>query len=170
MKKLIYCAMSVCIVSVAQAQTCNPNTVRTAPDSRYELILGSGGSEVLDKQTGLIWQRCSLGQTWDGTTCTGTASDFTWADALAKSKAVGNDYRLPNIKELSSLTEKACAEPAINVKFFPNTPSSAYWSASVQTRTYEDRYASLVHFQTGESSNGDKTGSVNKVRVVRAGQ
>lgn len=130
MNKLSYLALSVYMVSVAQAQTCNPNIVRTAPDSRYELVVGSGGSEVLDKKTGLIWQRCSLGQTWNGTTCTGAAIRHTWTDALAQAKSLGNGYRLPNIRELKSLTERACMEPAINSKFFPNTTNDGYWSAS----------------------------------------
>ena len=166
MQKLIYLTLSICMVSAAQAQTCNPNIVRTAPDNRYEVVVGSGGSEVLDKKAGLIWQRCSLGQTWNGTTCAGAASTHTWTDALAKAKAVGNGYRLPNIRELKSLTEKACFEPAINNTFFPNTASDTYWSASpyagVNSRAWN------VYFGNGYTYNGSKNKAV-LVRAVRAG-
>ena len=167
MQKFIYLTLTVCIVSAAQAQTCNPNIVRTAPDSRYELVMGSGGSEVLDKQTGLIWQRCSLGQTWNGTACTGAASTHTWTEALAKAKAVGNGYRLPNIRELKSLTEKACFEPAINSTFFPNTVSDAYWSASPDAGS--GHYAWYVHFGNGGTDGNIKYDN-HYVRAVRAGQ
>ena len=167
MNKLSYLTLLVSMVSVAQAQTCNPNIVRTAPDSRYELVVGSGGSEVLDKQTGLIWQRCSLGQTWNGTTCAGAASTHTWTEALARAKALGNGYRLPNIRELKSLTEKACVAPAINNTFFPNTASEGYWSAS--PLAYDHGYAWDVYFNYGGVYGYDKDYG-HYVRAVRAGQ
>lgn len=50
--------------SLAFAQECRTDIDKTAPDSRYELL--NDGKEVRDKKTGLIWQRCSLGQIWDG--------------------------------------------------------------------------------------------------------
>lgn len=167
MQKLIYLTVSVCMASAVQAQTCNPNIVRTAPDSRYELVVGSGGSEVLDKKTGLIWQRCSLGQTWNGTTCTGTASAHTWTDVLAKAKALGNGYRLPNIRELKSLTEKACGEPAINSTFFPNTSLGLYQSASPSR--YGINRVWQVDFRDGGSNHNAKSLKLH-VRVVRTGQ
>lgn len=168
MHKLIYLTLSVCMVSAAQAQTCNPNMVRTAPDSRYELVVGSGGSEVLDKQTGLIWQRCSLGQSWNGTTCTGDASSHTWTDALAKAKAVGNGYRLPNIRELRSLTEKACTQPAINNSFFPSTAGGEYWSASPYAG--DNSYAWSVSFGVRYSNFNHTKYNKYYVRAVRVAQ
>lgn len=167
MKKILYCALSLSVVSIVYAQTCNPNITRTAPDSRYELVVGSSGVEVLDKQTGLIWQRCSLGQSWDGTTCTGAASTHTWADALTKAKALGNGYRLPNIKELHSLTEKACVDPAINEQFFPNTTTDWYRSASPYANYGGNVW--LVNFQFGLSYHYNKHNSFY-VRAVRTGQ
>lgn len=171
MHKFIYLIVSLCMVSAVHAQTCNPNIVRTAPDSRYELVVGSGGIEVLDKHTGLIWQRCSLGQNWNGSTCIGEASRHTWTEALAKARAVGNGYRLPNIRELKSLTEKACAGPAINRTFFPNTVYMAqsvddgYWSASPDT--YNGEYVGGVNFSLGYTENYYK-GHYLHVRAVRA--
>lgn len=123
------------LASTSYAQTCKDSITKTAPDSRYE-ILGNG-NEVKDKQTGLIWQRCSLGQAWDATanngngSCSGTASTHNWPEALTQALSLGNGYRLPNIKELQSLVEEACYSPAINNKIFPNTnTNTSYWSAS----------------------------------------
>jgi len=169
MNKLSYLALLVCMVSVAKGQTCNLNIVRTTPDSRYELVVGSGGSEVLDKQTGLIWQRCSLGQSWNGTVCTGTASIHTWTDALAKAKEVGNGYRLPNIKELSSLAEKACVGSAINNSYFPNTASIGYWSSSPDAGSNNYNYVWNVEFHYGSSHYNTKNYE-GVVRVVRVAQ
>lgn len=158
---------AVLTLSTAQAQTCNPSVTRSAPDSRYQLVVGSGGSEVLDTQTNLIWQRCSLGQTWNGTTCTGTASTHTWADALTQAKALGNGYRLPNIKELQSLVEEACYNGSINETFFPTKPRDTYWSASPNAGL--NGFAWLVPFNTGYPLNADKPFN-SLVRAVRAGQ
>ena len=158
---------AVLTLSTAHAQTCNPSITRSAPDSRYQLVVGSGGSEVLDTQTKLIWQRCSLGQTWNGSTCTGTASTHTWTDALTKARAVGNGYRLPNVKELQSLVEEACYNSSINETFFPATPSSVYWSASPLAGY--DNGAWGVYFNYGNAGLNNK-GSNFYVRAVRAGQ
>ncbi len=101
------------LANTASAQTCKTDSITaTTPDSRFEIL--AGGSEVKDKRTGLIWQRCSLRQTWDGSTCTGTAKSYNWQQALSQAQALGNGYRLPNIKELQSIVEQQCYNPAIN--------------------------------------------------------
>ena len=92
--------------NINYAQTCNENMAKSTPDSHFELVAENGNSEVLDKQTHLIWQRCSIGQSWDGITCMGTPNSYTWTEALAQAKQLGNSYRLPNIKELQSLVEE----------------------------------------------------------------
>jgi len=150
----------------SHSQACNANIQRTAPDSRYELVVGSGGSEVLDKKTKLIWQRCSLGQSWNGITCVGTGNAYSWTDAILQAKSVGNDYRLPNIKELESLVEESCYGNSINENYFLNTPTSPYWSASPSI--YYSNYALIIKdFYTGDSGDATKD-SKNMIRAVRS--
>ncbi len=103
-------------------QVCSDKITATTPTSRF-IDLGNG--EVEDSKTGLVWQRCSLGQTWDGTTCTGEASQLTWKQALDKAKSMGNGYRLPTVKESMSITENRCDAPALNAEIFANTPRGA---------------------------------------------
>lgn len=151
----------------AIAQTCNPNIFNNTPDSRYEIVSGSNGSEVLDKQTKLIWQRCSYGQIWNGSICTGDASLHKWSDALAKVKSIGNGYRIPNIKELESLVNESCYNPAINSKIFPNMPLIEYgnWSSSL----FQDRNTSYswgVVFKYGGA--GELRGESAYIRAVRS--
>ena len=61
-----------------------------------------------DPNTGLIWDRCNAGQTWNGTTCVGTAlklnrSDI-WNYVRDFTRTGGhNDWRLPLAGELASL-------------------------------------------------------------------
>ncbi len=57
------------------------STVGAAGQTRFfSEVEGS----VTDRQTRLVWQRCVLGQTWDGETCVGEPQRMTWADAAAR--------------------------------------------------------------------------------------
>ncbi len=62
---------------------------------------------VTDSKTHLIWMRCSLGQTWTGSTCQGTAAKFTFQQALDKARGFSyagySNWRVPTIKELNTL-------------------------------------------------------------------
>ena len=111
MHKLTLATLMALTTTLSHGQTCNPNIAREAPDSRYQLL--NGDTEVKDSQTGLIWQRCSLGQTWSGTSCTGTAATYNWVNTLQTAKNMGNDWRVPNVKELDSLVEEACYDAAM---------------------------------------------------------
>lgn len=63
-----------------------------------------------DPKTGLYWDRCSVGQSWDDT-CTGTPLELNWQDAQDYVKKFTNEqakggytnWRLPTIEELSSI-------------------------------------------------------------------
>lgn len=107
---------------------CSDSVQSNTPNKRYQIL--NNGTEVKDLKTGLIWQRCSVGQTWDGTTCQGEANLYTWQQALTVSKQLNNGFVIPNIKALSSLLNRACYNPAINEKIFPNTLNNSYWTSS----------------------------------------
>lgn len=118
------------------AQTCADSIPQNTPSSDFHI--NSDGT-ALHIPTGLMWSRCSLGQQWNGTTCmdAGQAADnyFVWQHSLQKADefvfAGYADWRLPNIKELASIIETACKNPAINLEVFPNTPAAeVYWSST----------------------------------------
>ena len=168
MHKLTLATLMALTATISHAQTCNPNIARSAPDSRYQLV--NDNTEVKDTQTGLIWQRCSLGQTWsDTSSCTGTAATYNWTNALQTAKNMGNGWRVPNIKELDSLIEQACYSPSINETYFPNTVNSYYWSSSPVP--YDSYTAWFVHFGNGyDSSVYPYKANNTYVRLVRSGQ
>ncbi len=64
-----------------------------------------------DSKTGLMWMRCSIGQKWNGKTCTGEATTLKWKAAMEYPKKFNRkvtfggykDWRLPTIAELSSI-------------------------------------------------------------------
>lgn len=89
----------------------------------------AAGDEVTDQQTGLIWARCSVGQTWNGSACTGSASGHTHEQALQLAQAA-NGWRLPNVKELSSIADKGCQGTTIDAVAFPNAQHFTFWSSS----------------------------------------
>jgi hypothetical protein len=72
------------------------------------------GSTVTDPRDGLIWQKCALGQTWNGSGCTGKAQKMSWWDAMRaakKNNALGqSDWRLPTKNELTAITVKKRCE------------------------------------------------------------
>lgn len=155
----------------AQAQTCNANMVASTPDSQ---LTDNGDGTITDTATGLMWKKCMEGVT--GNLCdTGAAADFTWQTALQQPGVInsgggfaGNtDWRLPNIKELSSIVEEKCFDPAINLTKFPNTPSSVVWSGSPDANYSGSAW--FVYFNAGDSYDHGRDYS-GQVRLVRGGQ
>ena len=163
----------------ASAQTCNNNMKKTAPDSRYT---NNGDGSVYDKDTDLTWMRCSIGQTWEsgGDSCSGTLSQMRWGGALEtvitkNSEALlgKSDWRLPNVKELSSVLEWACF-PAINETQFPNQSlGTTYWASTANIDyNYGYNAAWCVSFNDEWSTAGLPCGrdNDNAVRFVRGGE
>ena len=130
----------------------------------------NGGGTVSHTPTGLIWKRCSEGQTWTGITCSGSASTYTWnqAIALTSSFAGNSDWRIPTEEELISLVDYTILYPGptINTKWFPNTGAGDFWSASINPG-YSGAWH--INFGYGYAYDGNKAHSF-KVRLVRGGQ
>ena len=94
----------------------------------------NGDGTVKDNGTGLIWQKCSMGQTYSGGTCTGEATDDPWKSSLAYCAGLtlaGRSWRLPNVNELKSLVDiSKSGSPSIHRGFFPNTKRGVYFTSS----------------------------------------
>ena len=152
-----------------------------AERAQHEFVDNKNGT-VTHKTTGLTWQKCSVGQTWAGDTCSGEATGMSWNDAmkLSNSFAGYKDWRLPTKEELMTLrfcsdgkyeTDGSCTyweevtKPTINSVFFPNTPSNyLYWSSSPLANS--SSIAWLVNFYYGYSHYDSKFNG-NFVRLVR---
>ena len=154
------------------AQSCNTQIPASTPDNAFTL---NADGTVLHTKTGLTWTRCSAGQSWNGNTCTGTATAHTWQAALQLAQTANSnrylgatDWRLPNLKELASIVEQRCFDPAINTTVFPGTPSDVFWSASVYAPYPNDAW--FVLFNDGSVSNVNEGSNGGAVRLVRGGQ
>lgn len=123
------------------AQTCNENIPESTPDSRFTI---NNNSTVEDHKTGLMWKRCPEGASDEYGFCTFMGKSpingyfqYTWDKALAYAEnyefAGYQDWRLPNIKELFSIIELKCTNPARNITVFPATrmgSANKIWSSS----------------------------------------
>ncbi len=131
---------------------------------------------ITQTNTGLMWAKCSAGQT--GNTCAGNASAMVWSEALnaAYNSRLGgyDDWRLPNVKELQALVNDNRVAPAIDTTAFPNTPSALFWSNSPYNSYWsyywtEAGYAWNVNFYDGDFYNNYQY-NFNHARFVRGGQ
>lgn len=142
--------------------------------SAQPYVISADGSEVTDQKTGLIWRRCAEGMVFSSGTCKGIASKFTHEEALQRAatqaSSTGIAWRLPNVKELSSIADKSLSNPAIDPAAFPAMPPSttAFWSAS----PFVNRSGSVwvVSFYNGGISDFSRDRTSYYVRLLRAGQ
>ena len=123
----------------------------------------AAGDEVTDSATGLVWRRCTEGQTWSGNSCTGTALPMTYEQAFLRAQTAG--WRLPNIKELATIADKAKQNPAIDSLAFPVTPSGYFWSAT--PRVGDSVFAWVILFYDGSVVGGSRSSLPSYVRLVR---
>jgi hypothetical protein len=134
----------------------------------FNFFVDNADGTITQSNTGLMWAKCSEGQS--DTNCTGTAKEMIWSDALiaANNSNLGgyNDWRLPNIKELQALVDYSRYSPAIDTSYFPNTPSSWFWSASpIAEFSYDAWYAG---FDVGYAGNDYRYDGDGHVRFVRS--
>ena len=121
------------------------------------------GTQVTDSQTGLTWRRCSEGQAFSAGTCSGSASVFTREAALAHARTQSG-WRLPNIKELSSIVDTRRSNPSVDADAFPATPARHFWSSSPYAGNSYNAW--LVHF-SGGTVVADNRHDDSHVRLVR---
>ena len=130
---------------------------------RYEQI--SGCAVIVDHRTRLMWQRCSLGQVWDGKGCTGHPARLEWKDAnrYRDGHCGFDDWRLPEVNDLEGLVTEG-GMPAIDETVFPGTPPASFWTASESQGSAQKAW--FVSFGRGIAQNMFKDARFH-VRLVR---
>lgn len=129
---------------------------------------------VKDNNTGLMWTRAearNIGPNsdgllhWDDTA--GSNEDvFEYCDQANLAVLSGyNDWRVPNIKEIHSLSEHQLPAPFIYDPAFPGINNNYYWSSTSYDTNPTQAYA--YHTVTGEIRLGAKTTATRAILLVR---
>ncbi|TWI60600.1 uncharacterized protein DUF1566 [Desulfobotulus alkaliphilus] len=159
-------------------------------EGRYE-ARGKDNQLIEDTRTGLVWQRCSLGQEWDNTSqnCVGRAIYYRLEEARQQAS---NHYFHPNDQEPSGLglpgkeqllslvycpgqpqtpdspgsgeCDGSYDEPTIIQNVFPDTERITYWTQTPMGEGSSTYYG--VNFSTGELSRHNSPNSSYPVRLV----
>ncbi|OYU43995.1 MAG: hypothetical protein CFE44_15325 [Burkholderiales bacterium PBB4] len=137
----------------------------SAAHAEGRFVISADGQEVTDTQTKLVWQRCAVGQKWDGKTCAGKASKVTLAAAKDMAAGMTPAWRVPTKDELTGIVDKSQKKPAIDKLSFPGTPSIIFWSTRPEAS--DNLAAWLVDFKTGKVL-GHTHKAKYAVRLVRA--
>ncbi len=131
--------------------------------SRFTVLSAFDRDAVLDRETGLVWERSP-----DTTT-----RDWFGAQWSCNIKTVGGrlGWRLPTLQELASLIDPT-RNPALPLNHpFQNVQSSFYWSATSNTDpTADGSLAWGVFFVGYEVNTSDKANAAFYVWCVRGGQ
>jgi len=150
------------------ARTCEDYITDNWPDSRYALETTLGDNVIRDNKTGLMWKQCSEGLS--GSDCEiGSSTSHTWGQALELANTTNyagySDWKIPNIKELRTITTKNCYQPSINETSFPNTPITWFWTSSPFAGFNDSVWTIYFYEGDGYGVSRDDDYSVRLVRI-----
>ena len=124
---------------------------------------------VVDLERQIEWLRCSVGQRWNGSECSGNIVNLS-LDMVPKAVEIANEqlgggWRLPSKAELKSIVCKECPSPKIDKEIFPNTDNAPYWTG--EKSIFNSKFYVSVNFHTGFSFNRFSPIKELAVRLVR---
>ncbi len=157
---------------LGNTQTCYTNSIPASTPTQQ--FTNHNDGTVTDTKTNLMWKKCSEGQTWNMglDSCEGASSVYSWKAALEHTQTINGrggfggymDWRVPNVKELLSITEKQCYSPAVNLAIFPSVTQEAEFFSSSIARA--DNYVFGVYFFDGSLTWYGKH-DAKQIRLVR---
>jgi hypothetical protein len=142
-------------------------TTLAQAEERFQI--SADGQEVTDTQAKLTWRRCAEGLSFDGTTCKGKATKFTFAaakkHAAAQAPVGAQAWHVPSKVEMLTLVDKSQKKkPRIDGKAFPGTPAKLFWAVRPEDR--DNLNAWIVDFGNGKvyGNTGSKAPLLRLVR------
>jgi len=116
-----------------------------------------GNGTISDHSTGLMWQQ------------SGPDQKMTWEEALEYCETLNmegyNDWRLPNVKELQSISTYLFVQPAVESSIFPDVESEPYWASTTMLEPENSSKAWMTDFRFGIVSYKEKTEYQNVMAV-----
>ena len=137
---------------------------KKAPDSRFVVLTNWASQAVLDKETGLVWEKSPTpvtGNNWYGA-----------RDHCLIGLTTGNrkGWRLPSMPELASLIDASVAAPGPTLPAghpFTNVQSASYFSATTNAST--NTHVWSMNFNNGAVLNSALKLDPGGVWCVRGG-
>ena len=124
----------------------------SSPTTIATRFLDNKNGTTTDQLTGLIWQQVPT-------------DSMTWEQALITAEALSlggsSLWRMPNIKELQSISEATIYNPSINKTYFSGISTSQFWSST--SLSNQSTKAWYLDTQFGITSQVVKT---NKLRLL----
>ena len=124
----------------------------SAPTTIANRFLDNKNGTTTDQLTGLIWQQVPT-------------DSMTWEQALITAEALSlggsNLWKMPNIKELQSISEATIYNPSINKTYFSGISTTQCWSST--SLSNQSTKAWYLDTQYGITSQVVKT---NKLRLL----
>lgn len=150
-----------------RARLVSGNSISSSAD--VNRFVDHSDGTVTDTATGLMWHKCMFGQS--GNDCSGDgALNSTWVNALSSADnadvAGYNDWRLPNVEELRSITVDGLS-PTIDASVFPNTLAGAYWTSSPFYNEFLTSYTWIIEFTDGNANYISRIYPYVYIRLVR---
>ncbi|HSP00230.1 MAG TPA: DUF1566 domain-containing protein, partial [Thioalkalivibrio sp.] len=157
----------------ASGQTCRLEMHPTAPSSGFDTGAGVTSGYACQKGMGLMWRRCPVGSDWVSGECVSAPQALSWSAMLTQVAGLNengwSDWRLPNIKELNSIIERRCSNPAVDTRVFPVVPTGDLWSASPVEGDPTSVWTALLNSASGGDDGGVDLGFALIVRDVPIG-
>jgi Protein of unknown function (DUF1566) len=144
-----------------------PALVLAAPPQAHETewTPSPDGQWLLQRSTGLVWQRCVVGMQWNGKDCAGQPqwADHAQASALARqrAKADGQPWRLPHLKELQQLAQLGTQKA--RPRLLPESTEGWVWTASIPIEV-----RSVNPYSYGNVMNGVTGQNVAQMKFLHA--
>lgn len=141
-------------VSAGGAKKFHVRAVRdiSSPTTIATRFLDNKNGTTTDQLTGLIWQQVPT-------------DSMTWEQALIAAEALSlggsSLWRMPNIKELQSISEATIYNPSINKTYFSGISTAWYWSST--SLANQSTRAWYLDNQFGITTQALKT---NKLRLL----
>jgi hypothetical protein len=145
----------VCCQTTAEV----PSWHQTLPTAeRFELVMND--EAVLDRETGLVWERNTGDTTFGWLSTHGECYNMTIGGRKG--------WRMPTIEELATLVDPTQSDPSLPPGHpFTNAKSSGYWSSTLFAASISSAWS--VYFKSGIVYRQD-VGNARYVRAVRSGQ
>ncbi|MDN3613711.1 DUF1566 domain-containing protein [Vibrio gallaecicus] len=174
MKLKYYVIAALAVSGSSYAQTCVVNQPASQDDGQF---IDRQDGTILDIDTNLLWAKCSLGETYTAETnlCSGVPTSYsTFQDALVATTdttltTIGSQtgFRLPNIKELGSIVDYRCTQPAINLSFFPTTINAPYWTNTPDNNGINSNHDGLIIDFTEAQEVTTNSSGMTLIRLVK---